>query len=418
MPLLKSACLHLGVEAASFPRVREVSIEWGRSPPLREDPRGEGLIVDRGRFDQRLLEGARSLGVRVHQPAEIVERVKDPAGWRLIVRSEAGEARLSVDLVAEATGRGGARGRRARRRGPSTIAIYAYWRGSRLRRPTVEADEEAWRWGVPLPDGTCNALVFVDPHQLRRSPGSSLSERYLRLLGRSNLMRELSDSEILGEPAAIDATPYIATGCVDATAIRIGDAALAFDPISSSGVQKAIQTALSGAIVANTLLRKPELRDAACRFYGDQLEAASERHARWAAEHYGQVAAVNNRAFWSDRAGHRPSAPPAGPGLPLDAAAMAATPVELAKDLKIAPAPCLDRDFVQYDDAVSGPGLETPVVYLAGRKLAPLLGRLAAGGTPLEIARSWSDEMPIETGLAIAAWLIQHRLLVTKVPAS
>jgi hypothetical protein len=97
---------------------------------------------------------------------------------------------------------------------------------------------------------------------------------------------------------------------------------------------------------------------------------------------------------------------------------MASAPLELAKDVKIVAAPCLHGDFVEYGDAVSGPMLDRPVVYLAGRKLAPLLGRLRAGGTALQIARSWSDEAPIETGLAMAAWLIRHRLLVTKVPAS
>src|SRR5712675_2169144 len=68
------------------------------------------------------------------------------------------------------------------------------------------------------------------------------------------------------------------SGKVAPTRIQLGDAALAIDPISSSGVQKAIQTALSGAIVANTLLRRPELTDAALSFYRTQLSDASERH--------------------------------------------------------------------------------------------------------------------------------------------
>ena len=418
LPLLRSAGFDLRVEAAFFSRVREVSIAWGGPPRLREDPQEQGLIADRGLLDRTLLETARSFGVRVHQPAEIVGRAKRPAGWRLDIRSETGRARLDVDFVAQATGRGGAPAGRIRPRGPATIAVHAYWRGSGLSRPTVEAGDEVWFWGVPLPDGTCNLLVFVDPRRLRRLPGSGLSQRYLRLLSQSSLMKQFSDAQIVADARATDATPYLGDERVDATTIRVGDAALAIDPISSSGVQKAVQSALSGAVVANTLLRRPASAEAARQFYDDHLTGAAERHALWSAEYYGLVAAKNDRPFWSDRAARRPAAPPEAPAPPFDAHAMAATPVELSKDLKIAAAPCLDGDFVEYGDAVSGPGLESPVVYVAGRRLAPLLRRLGAGGTPLQIARSWSDEAPIETGLAIAAWLIQHRLLVAKVPAS
>ena len=58
-------------------------------------------------------------------------------------------------------------------------------------------------------------------------------------------------------------------------------------------------------------------------------------------------------------------------------------------------------------------GLETPVAYLAGRALAPLLKDLPPGRTPLQIARGWSNQMPLESGLAIAGWLVNHGVLVS-----
>src|SRR5712675_2273112 len=105
-----------------------------------------------------------------------------------------------------------------------------------------------------------------------------MSDRFLQLIGRSALMEGCRDVELIAPARAIDATPYLGCDCVAPTRIRLGDAALAIDPISSSGVQKAIQSALSGAIVANTLLRRPELTDAALSFYRTQLSDASERH--------------------------------------------------------------------------------------------------------------------------------------------
>jgi hypothetical protein len=46
--------------------------------------------------------------------------------------------------------------------------------------------------------------------------------------------------------------------------------------------------------------------------------------------------------------------------------------------------------------------------------LAPLLQRLPPGQTPLQIAQSWSNRMPLESGMAIAGWLVSHGILVER----
>jgi hypothetical protein len=210
---------------------------------------------------------------------------------------------------------------------------------------------------------------------------------------------------------AIDATPYLSIDCVAPTRIQLGDAALAIDPISSSGVQKAVQTALSGAIVANTLLRRPQSTDAALGFYRTQLNEASERHRRWAAGHYREVTEHCDRPFWRERA--RTEAPDElAPLPPIDARGLAATPVELSRELAFVPTPCLQGDFVSVASALHHPRLTGPLVFLGGRELAPLLQALPPGRTPLQIAQSWSNRMPLESGMAIAGWLVTHGILV------
>src|SRR5262249_29698815 len=82
-----------------------------------------------------------------------------------------------------------------------------------------------------------------------------------------------------------DATPYLDPDSVSPRSIKIGEAALALDPLSSSGVQKAINTALSGAVVINTLLRRPEQAEAASRLHTANHAEASDLHVRWVARH-------------------------------------------------------------------------------------------------------------------------------------
>jgi flavin-dependent dehydrogenase len=414
MPLLRSVNLHEPIEAANFSRVRRVRVKWTDDVPhWREDQHEQGLLVDRGRFDMSLVERVRVLGVTVRQPARITERAWRGGKWRIVLDVDGAQTRIEADFVADASGRRDRCSRHRAQTGARTLAVYAYWRGARLpAAPQIEAGEDAWFWGVPLPDRTYNTLAFVDPRSFRSVPGFSLAQRFLSLLGRSSLMQDCRDIELSGPVRAIDATPYLVEDCVAPNAIRLGDAALAIDPISSSGVQKAIAGALSGAVVANTLLRRPDCAEVALRFYRAQLSEASERHCRWTAEHYGAVAAKNGNLFWRERAARRAPEPKQPSSARVDARAMTTMPVQLCPDAALVRTPCLDGDFVGVAEALHHPGLERPVAYLGGWELAPLLRRLPAGRTPLQIAQSWSNLMPLDRGLAIAGWLVHHGVLV------
>jgi flavin-dependent dehydrogenase len=412
MTLLQAADMHETVAAAGFPAVRSVRVKWAGEPLLREDAGEKGLLVDRGEFDLRLLERARAFGVRVHQPARVLQQIRDGAKWRLTIDADGTSECLEADFVADAGGRRHTSKHRQMKPGAATLAVYGYWRGASLpATPRIEAGEDVWYWGVPLPDGSYNTLVFADPHWFRSAPGAGMSERFLALLDRSGLMEGCRDVELIAPVRAIDATPYLGSDCVAPTTIRLGDAALALDPISSTGVQKAIQGALSGAIVANTLLHRPELADAAISFYRTQLSDASERHRRWAAAHYRDVADTCDRPFWRQRSTASAAMDPP-PRPVIDISALATTPVELSRELEFVRTPCLQGDFVSLASALHHPRLASPLVFLGGRELAPLLHKLPPGQTPLQIAQSWSNRMPLESGMAIAGWLVGHGILV------
>ena len=412
-PLLRAAGFGPSVESGVV-RVRTVRVAWP-DLQLREDRREEGMLVERGAFDKRLLDRTQAFGVRVLQPAHIVERRQRDSGWRLKLQVDGRTMELDADFLADATGRGGEGTRaNAERTGPPTLALYAYWRGRRLPNiPTIEAGREAWCWGVPLPDGRYNTLAFVDPRAFRRLEGASLLERFQGLLRASNLMRGCDGAEPCGPIAAIDATPYTTSDSVTRLGIRIGDAALAIDPISSSGVQKAVQSALAGAIVANTILKKPERVEQALDFYRTTLREASDRHRFWAAQHYSVAAAKFEGPFWAERSAPAGAPAPLSQARPsVDGDFMAASLVGLSNEVEFVRLPCLDEQFVFMADAIRAPGLEGPVAFLAGQSLAPLLRELPKASTPLQLACSWTDRMPLKSGLAIAAWLVHHGVLV------
>jgi len=411
LPLLETVGVRDGVESAGFERVRRVLVQWEGAEQVREDPRAEGLLVDRGRFDQILLERARTLGVRVLQPARVVARRETSEGWSIRIAAESGHIELKADFQADASGRSSPAQRR--HTGCRTLALYAYWQGSDLpREPRIEAGDDAWYWGVPLPDGSCNTLVFIDPAEFRATRSGSLREEFLLRIRCSSLLAGCRDAQLAGPVEAIDATPYLAEDCVSATSLRVGEAALAIDPVSSSGVQKAMQSALAAAVVANTLLRRPESADVAKRFYRANLEDASGRHARWAAGYYGKVADERGGKFWRDRSAGAEQETIPEPKPPLDAQTMATSAVALSQQLEFVELPCIEGDFVTTKAGLRHPNLDGPIVYLGGQELAPLLRELRPGQTPVELAQAWSGRLRLQSGLAIAGWLVNNELLV------
>jgi len=143
---------------------------------------------------------------------------------------------------------------------------------------------------------------------------SLLQGGFQELLSRSRLLADCSDAKILGRVAVADATPYLDGQCVTARSIKVGDAALALDPLSSSGVQKAIQTSLAGAIVINTLLREPASGDAAIRFYSDSSARGIRPTRRLGGGPLCDRRGGAAGAFWSARAdGHTRQPGPASP---------------------------------------------------------------------------------------------------------
>ena len=427
LPLLDVLGAREAVEAAGFPRVDVVRVQWGQGLQWRRDPRREGLLVDRGRFDALLLDHARSFGVHVLQPATLCERRWDADRWHLRIRTNDGTVDLKTKFIVDACGRTACLPRRRRRTGCRTLALYAYWRGPRIPdEPRIEAGADAWYWGVPLPDGSYNTLVFVDFDHFRRGPRMSVDARFHNLIARSELMAGCHDAQA-GRVLVSDATPYVDQNCVTSCSIKVGDAALAIDPLSSSGVQKALQNAIAGAVVVNTLLRKPDASAAAIRFFQESVNAASESHCRWAAWNYQEVAQRDAGSFWQKRAaGAVPSLPPSLNPTSLPGrdnsqsvsrmvgaqAIVNLSPINLSPQLEFVDLPCIEGDFVKVKTALRHPNLDGPVAFLGGWEMAPLLKELDRGLTAVQVARSWSNRIPLQAGMALVSWLIDRNILV------
>src|SRR5439155_11763660 len=133
--------------------------------------------------------------------------------------------------------------------GPRTIAVCGYLPARDGPGATlVEALPDAWCWGAPVPGGLFSAMVFLDPDTKPGLRRSELEVLWRARLSRAGLFAGLADSPLVGPVLARDATTYHATDPIGEDYVRVGEASFSLDPLSSTGVEKAMHTGLAAAL--------------------------------------------------------------------------------------------------------------------------------------------------------------------------
>lgn len=415
-PLLELLGVSEAVEATASRRCAEARVRWGREEERRRLPAsGPPLTVDRSVFDAVLLSRARDAGATVLQPAAAQRPVATPEGWEI----RAGDRVVRALYLADASGRRRVSGGRRRRTSATTVCVHARWRGDAGGSDTrVDAVAGAWFWGARLPDGTFRAMAFVDTAFIRerRAAGQSLERIYRDLLGASPLFAELGSgaARLDGAVEACDATCYADESPIDATAVKVGEAAFAIDPLSSSGVQTAIQSGVAAGAAVHSILTGGE-RDSALEYYRDHAAHAVRHHRRLAARSYADCAAYAQAPFWRRRALATEDAHSAAPRAPAPAPArldeLLPGRTRLAPEAALVATACVVGDRVERRRALTHPALERPVAYLGGNELAPLLDRLDGRRSLERVVEDWGRSVPPATAYQVADWLARNGLL-------
>ena len=421
VPLFDFLGLRERIEAASFLRPSQAIVRWGGvTREFDFAPGAPGFQVDRGRFDQLLLEAAQEAGVRVLQPARAL-RPRLGAGqiWQVPALAAHKPLQIQAAYLVDASGRHPVLAGAKTRAGAPTLALYAYWRSTGLTGAAtrVEAGAKEWFWGAPLPDATFNATVFIAPARCRAVRGAAgRAALYRSLLASSALLRGCLNGTLASRMLACDASTYTAACPVDNHSIKVGEASLAIDPLSSQGVQAAITSALHGSIVVHTLLTRPEHAPAALQFYRDRQLATAAYHSRLAAQHYAQQSALVAEQFWQTRAAGAGEPPPLDQPTSfnalLDAGLTGSSRIKLSEQLRIKQLPCISGNVIRALPTLTHPALERPVAFVTGVELAALLGAFADDDTVSGILRSWAPLIAPQRGLQIINWMYSAGVIV------
>ncbi|WP_409523143.1 flavin-dependent monooxygenase QhpG [Nitrincola sp. MINF-07-Sa-05] len=421
--LLDQLELREQVEKAGFLRPHQAIIHWAGETRLKTYEGEPGLQVDRGIFDQLLLESAQEAGVRVRQPIRITKVTQNGSdGWQLSLNGEDGPETLHCDYLIDAGGQSSPVAGKRTRLGAATLALYGYWQNSAMHgtESRVEAGENTWFWSAPLPGGLVNACVFVDSrHPSRHSalhPTGSRRDQlevfYREQLGRSNLLRDCLSGHMIRPITACSASASYSDMPVGEGFIRVGDACVTLDPISSQGVQSAISMALQAAVVVHTQIRFPTLSDLAAEFYRQRQRENITRHQRWANRFYAEQAAETPTEFWQTRAaGHAVDSTLEIEFLPETSPIPPECKLMLHPAVSFTELPILKGDLITSAQALSHPSLERPIAFIEHVELVPLMRLFVPGDTPEILIEKWSHQLPAQHSTRILNWLWQHHLI-------
>lgn len=378
---LRGAGLHHALAQATLPSQREVN--WNG----QQHAQNIEYLLDRPTFDRGLREALRGAGVELIE-GRVLSVQPSVNGHRIQLD---GGATLHADFLVEARGRQApALGKGLR--GPETVSLLNRWQGAPgTTASAVESLEDGWAWMARRADGQCYWQWTVDVASAGL-PGKA------HLLDYCRQRREASDvaQAFFGDTAQADlqlharsSTAILSPQLCGERWIRVGDAAMAVDPLSGNGIFQSLSSALQAPVVINTLLRKPERAALAQRFHQQRVEQLFWRFARIGRDFYADEQRWHERPFWQARRQWPDNQ-------------VAHAEADFAA-LRIARMPVLRDGFVDEAEVVITTDQPLGVWHVQGVELAPLVRRLQA--EPAEQVLAGLNEAQ---GRVIRAWLLSQ----------
>lgn len=288
---------------------------WGSSTAVERDflfgRHGDGWHLDRARFDANLADAAVAGGVRWHTAHRFRAADRSNERWRLVLDTIDGALTVDADYVVDATGRTRSLARSLTTvdaaplpgGGPDRLlglaGVYSSVgppaAGLRDRHTVVEATELGWWYTALLAGGDLVAVAMTDADLL---PADDPWDTLLAPAEQTRQRIACHSGRLATRPRARVASGSRLDRSHGPGWIAVGDAALAFDPLSSYGITSAMGTAYYAAhAVADTLAGEPSAAPA----YQALLDQTWERYLHEHAVHYALEHRWPDRSFWSRR---------------------------------------------------------------------------------------------------------------------
>lgn len=240
--------------------------------------------VRRAEFDEVLFRNAAARGVEAHE-GERVRGVDFRADGPHLVHSVDATGRprtWTARLIVDASGRDTLLARKfgLKEKNPrhQSAAIFGHFRKV-VRRPGSDAGNisiywfrHGWFWMIPLRDDVMSVGAVCWPEYLKTRTTSPEEFLWQTIKLCPEVAQRMQNAELCDKARATGNYSYKSRKMYGPGYLMVGDAYAFIDPVFSTGVYLAMNSASLGAAAADAWLRDPNTADAAFRHFERQVE--------------------------------------------------------------------------------------------------------------------------------------------------
>jgi flavin-dependent dehydrogenase len=246
--------------------------------------------VRRSEFDEILIRNASRKNAQVVEGCQVqdVEFLPGNGGVRVLARhddgrSEALHARFLLDASGRDTFLGNRLKAKQRNRKHNSSAIYAHFSGAERNSGKAAGNitifwfEHGWFWFIPLADGMTSVGAVAWPYYLKtrnKKPLDQFLQETVALC--APLSERLRHAKLSSPVTATGNYSYVCDRTHGSNYLLLGDAYAFIDPVFSSGVMLAMQSAFAGADTVDTCLRYPQRSAAALKKFDRTMRLGPE----------------------------------------------------------------------------------------------------------------------------------------------
>lgn len=269
-----------GAEFISEKGTRNTVFNFDRA--LLDGP-GHAYQVPRAQFDQMLFERAKEVGVMALEETTATVLSCDDTAAVIATHGPDDQQRLfTANFLVDASGRSTVMAKLKDEKTPdprnTSAAIFGHFRnvprleGARGGNIRIFLNQPGWMWQIPLPNGI-TSLGLVAPGDEMAQRGGTIEDFFRERAGRNPEFAKLLDNaEAIDRLRATGNFSYRAGNAYGPGHIKVGDAYGFIDPIFSTGVHLALQSAQEAADVIAASHAKPSARARLLRDYERRIQ--------------------------------------------------------------------------------------------------------------------------------------------------
>ncbi|HZW12968.1 MAG TPA: NAD(P)/FAD-dependent oxidoreductase [Noviherbaspirillum sp.] len=249
--------------------------------------------VQRAEFDDILIRNAQRKGATVIEGCKVTDVAFLPNNQGAVIHAQledASKRSWRTRFVLDASGRDTFLANRFkakyRNEKHSSTALYAHFTGAKRNAGKAEGNitifwfEHGWFWFIPLQNGKTSVGAVTWPYYLktRKKP---LADFLMDTIAMCPALKErLEGAQIVSDVEATGNFAYSCDHTHGANYLLLGDAYAFIDPVFSSGVMLAMNSAFVGADTVDTCLRSPGKAAAALRRF-DKVMRIGPKQFSW-----------------------------------------------------------------------------------------------------------------------------------------